>query len=321
MTTALVFPGQGSQSIGMGKDLSLNFPAARAVFQEVDDALGEHLSTLMFEGDIAQLTLTRNTQPALMAVSLAVIRALEQEMGKPITTCARLAAGHSLGEYSALAALGALDVTTCAKLLRLRGNAMQEAVAPGVGAMAALLGGTLDMAQALTEEAAQGQVCMIANDNSTEQQVISGHREAIERAIEKATAHGFKRALPLPVSAPFHCSLMAPAAEAMEETFKTVEFNPLPIPVVANVTAVACPQVSVFPGLLVNQVTGRVRWRETLHYMVENRVTRLLEMGAGKVLCGLAKRTTPDLQTQAIGTVEDVKSFLAEIEGNLVSRV
>ena len=310
MTTAIVFPGQGSQSIGMGQDLAHNFPSARLVFEEVDEALGENLSALIFEGSIEDLTLTRNTQPALMAVSLAVVRALEQELGHPIASLARLAAGHSLGEYSALTALGVFDITTCARLLRLRGEAMQAAVPPGVGAMAVLMGGTLEMVDTLTRAAAQGQVCMLANDNSTDQQVISGHKEAIERALELAPEMGFKRALPLKASAPFHSSLMTPAALAMKEAFEKTTFNPLPLSIVANVTAQPCSDADGFRTLLVTQVAGQVRWRESLHYMANHGISRLLELGAGKVLCGLAKRTTPDLQSQALGTVEDIRGFL-----------
>jgi [acyl-carrier-protein] S-malonyltransferase len=310
MTIAIVFPGQGSQSIGMGQDLAQNFPCARLVFEEVDEALGEKLSALMFEGTLEDLSLTRNTQPALMAVSLAVVRVLEQELGLPLSNLARLAAGHSLGEYSALTALGVFDVTTCTRLLRLRGEAMQSAVPLGVGAMAVLMGGTLEMVNTLTQAAAQDQVCMLANDNATDQQVISGHKEAVERAIALAPEMGFKRALPLRASAPFHSSLMAPAALAMKEAFEKTTFNPLPLSVVANVTAETCSDANGFRTLLVTQVAGQVRWRESLHYMANHGITRLLELGAGKVLCGLAKRTTPDLQSQAIGTVEDIKGFL-----------
>ena len=310
MSTALLFPGQGSQSIGMGQDLYLNFPCARLVFEEVDDALGEKLSSLIFEGILENLTLTRNTQPALMAVSLAVVRVLEQELGHPIAKLARFAAGHSLGEYSALTALGVFDIATCARLLRIRGEAMQAAVPPGIGAMAALLGGNIDQAKQLILEAGQGQVCMLANDNSTEQQVISGHKEAIDRALTLAPAHGFKRGLLLPVSAPFHCALMEPAALKMKSAFEKTTFGPLSLPVVTNVTATAQGESAAFRQLLVTQVTGQVRWRESLHYMAHQGITHLLELGAGKVLCGLAKRTTPELQAQALGTVEDLKNFI-----------
>ena len=310
---AFVFPGQGAQAIGMGKALADAYPAAKAVFDEVDAALGESLSSLIWEGDIAELTLTRNAQPALMATSLAVVRALEAE-GVGISA-ASYVAGHSLGEYSALAAAGAISVTDAARLLRTRGTAMQEAVPVGVGAMAALLGLDFAAATEVATEAAQGQVCQAANDNDPAQVVVSGHREAIERAVEIAKAKGAKRALLLPVSAPFHCELMAPAARVMAEALDDVEINEPAVPVVANVVASDVSDPAAIRSLLVQQITGSVRWRESVAWMAAKGVTEAWEIGAGKALSGMIRRIAPEMATRAIGTPEDVKAAVEALNG------
>mgnify|MGYP000904574898 FL=1 len=301
---AFVFPGQGAQTIGMGKALADAYPAARAVFDEVDEALGQNLSGLIWEGDIADLTLTANAQPALMATSMAAMRALEAE-GVAIGAAA-FVAGHSLGEYSALAASGALSIGDTARLLRTRGAAMQEAVPVGVGAMAAVLGLDFEAVQAVAQEAAQGEVCQAANDNDPAQVVVSGHKAAVERAIEIAKAKGAKRALLLPVSAPFHCSLMAPAAEVMALALENVAINQPAVPLVANVVAQAVTDPAEIRSLLVKQVTGSVRWRESVMYMAANGVTEVYEIGAGKALSGMIKRIDRDVATSAVGTPEDV---------------
>ncbi len=305
---ALVFPGQGAQSIGMGRSLSDAFPAARAVFDEVDAALGEALSTLIWEGDIDTLTLTRNAQPALMATSLAAIRALESA-GDPWEGTA-FVAGHSLGEYSALAAAGALSIGDCARLLRLRGQAMQAAVPVGVGAMAALLGlGYEAVAEVAAEAAASGpggEVCEAANDNDPAQVVVSGHRAAVERAVEIAKARGAKRAVMLPVSAPFHSALMQPAAEAMAMALDAVELRIPRVPVVTNVTAAPERDPVRLRELLVSQVTHSVRWREGVAWMADAGVTEAWEVGAGKALSGMIRRIAPEMATRAIGTPDDV---------------
>ena len=310
---AFVFPGQGAQAIGMGKALADAYPAAKAVFDEVDAALGESLSSLIWEGDIAELTLTRNAQPALMATSLAVMRALEAE-GIAIGA-ASYVAGHSLGEYSALAAAGAISITDAARLLRTRGTAMQEAVPVGVGAMAALLGLDFAAATEVAMEAAQGQVCQAANDNDPAQVVVSGHREAIERAVEIAKAKGAKRALLLPVSAPFHCELMAPAARVMAEALDDVEINEPAVPVVANVVASDVSDPAAIRSLLVQQITGSVRWRESVAWMAAKGVTEAWEIGAGKALSGMIRRIAPEMATRAIGTPEDVKAAVEALNG------
>ncbi len=301
---AFVFPGQGAQAIGMGKALAEAYPAARAVFEEVDEALGESLSGLIWEGDIETLTLTKNAQPALMATSLAAMKALEAE-GVTIAA-ANYVAGHSLGEYSALAAAGALSIADTARLLRTRGTAMQEAVPVGVGAMAALLGLGFDDARAVAEEAAQGQVCQAANDNDPSQVVVSGHKEAVERALEIAKAKGAKRALLLPVSAPFHCALMKPAADVMAEALDDVDIKEPAVPVIANVRAAPVSDPQLIRNLLVEQVTGSVRWRESVQWMADNGVTEAWEIGAGKALSGMIKRISKDIATRAVGTPEDV---------------
>jgi [acyl-carrier-protein] S-malonyltransferase len=310
---AFVFPGQGAQAIGMGKALAEAYPAAKAVFDEVDAALGEKLSALIWGGDIADLTLTRNAQPALMATSLAAMKALEAE-GVSIGA-ASYVAGHSLGEYSALAAAGALSVSDAARLLRIRGTAMQEAVPVGVGAMAALLGLDFAAATEVAKEAAQGQVCQAANDNDPAQVVVSGHREAVERAVEIAKAKGAKRALLLPVSAPFHCELMAPAARVMAEALDDVEIREPAVPVVANVIASDVTDPAAIRSLLVQQVTGSVRWRESVAWMAAKGVTEAWEIGAGKALSGMIRRIAPDMATRAIGGPDDIKAAVEALNG------
>lgn len=309
MTRAFVFPGQGSQAVGMGKPLAEAFAAARLVFEEVDDALGQKLSHLMFEGPDGDLVLTANAQPALMAVSVAVVRVLEQEFRLSLPALASHVAGHSLGEYSALAAAGALRLADAARLLRLRGDAMQRAVPVGEGAMAALLGLDLPAAQEVAREAAQGDVCDCANDNAPGQVVVSGAKAAVERALEIAKAKGAKRALLLPVSAPFHCALMRPAADAMAEALGRAEIAPPRVPLVANVTASATSDPAAIRDLLVRQVTGMVRWRESVSWMKGAGVASLVECGAGKVLTGLAKRIEPDMAAVALNLPADIEAF------------
>lgn len=306
---AFVFPGQGAQTVGMGKALADAYPSARAVFDEVDEALGEKLSTLIWEGDIAELTLTKNAQPALMATSLAAMRALESEGVK--IEMASFVAGHSLGEYSALAASGALTIADTARLLRIRGTAMQDAVPVGVGAMAALLGLDFETAQAVAEEAAQGEVCQAANDNDPSQVVVSGNKDAVERALVIAKEKGAKRALLLPVSAPFHCALMAPAADVMGKALGDVKINAPAVPLVANVLAEAVTDPAQIRGLLVDQVTGSVRWRESVLYMAKQGVTEVWEIGAGKALIGMIRRIDKELTTGAVGTPDDIAAAVA----------
>ncbi|CAO3355884.1 ACP S-malonyltransferase [Azospirillum melinis] len=310
MTRAFVFPGQGSQAVGMGRELAEAFEVARHTFEEVDDALNQRLSRLMVEGPEADLTLTENAQPALMAVSVAVMRVLASEGGVDLSKHATFVAGHSLGEYSALCAAGAFSLGDTARLLKLRGQAMQKAVPVGKGAMAALLGADLDQAQAIAADAAQGEVCSIANDNSVGQVVISGSADAIDRAIALAAERGLKRSVRLPVSAPFHCSLMQPAADAMAEALANVTISAPVVPVVANVTASAVSDPNAIRRLLVEQVTGMVRWRECVLYMKEQGVERLVEVGSGKVLAGLTKRIDKDMAAVSVGTPADVESFL-----------
>lgn len=309
MSRAFVFPGQGAQTIGMGRALAEAYPAARAVFDEVDAALGEKLSALIWEGQIEELTLTANAQPALMATSLAAMRALEAE-GVGVQTAA-FAAGHSLGEYSALCAAGALSLSDTARLLRLRGRAMQSAVPVGEGAMAALLGLDFETAAAVAAEAAQGEVCQAANDNDPAQVVVSGHKGAVERAVEIAKGKGAKRALLLPVSAPFHCALMQPAADAMAEALAGVTIAAPAVPVVANVRAEAVSDPEVIRELLVRQVTGSVRWRESVAWMAAQGVTSFWEVGAGKALSGMIRRIAKEAECKAIGTPEDVTAAIA----------
>lgn len=311
MTAAFTFPGQGSQSVGMGKALADAFPAARAVFDEVDAALGQKLSAVMWDGPIETLTLTENAQPALMAVSLATIRVLEAEAGLDLARDAAFVAGHSLGEYSALAAAGTFSIADTARLLRIRGNAMQAATPVGTGAMAAILGLDFEAVVAVAAEAAQGEVCQAANDNGGGQVVISGHKAAVDRACEIAKAKGAKRAIPLPVSAPFHCALMQPAADAMAEALAKVTVKAPVVPVVANVVAAPVSDPAEIVRRLVEQVTGTVRWRECVAAMAGAGVTTFYEIGSGKVLTGLVKRIADGATGTAIGTPDDVAAFKA----------
>ncbi|MBU2359237.1 MAG: ACP S-malonyltransferase [Alphaproteobacteria bacterium] len=311
---AFVFPGQGAQAIGMGRDLAEAYPAARAVFEEVDEALGEALSALIFDGNIETLTLTRNAQPALMAASLAAMRALEAE-GIAVTD-ADFVAGHSLGEYSALAAAGALGVADCARLLRLRGDAMQAAVPQGVGAMAAILGLDAATVERIAAEAAEGEVCQLANENDPAQNVISGHVAAVERAAVLAKAAGAKRALMLPVSAPFHCALMQPAAEAMRDALEDVAMQAPAVPLVANVTALPVTDPDTIRAQLVAQVAGRVRWASSVDWMVQQGVTQFIEVGAGKALSGMIRRIAKDAATLNVGTAMEAQVAAAAIKGD-----
>ncbi|WP_417247700.1 ACP S-malonyltransferase [Celeribacter sp.] len=304
MARAFVFPGQGAQTIGMGKALAEAYPAAKAVFDEVDEALGESLSGLIWDGEIEALTLTQNAQPALMATSLAALRALEAE-GFAVTDAAYVA-GHSLGEYSALAAAGSLTIGDTARLLRIRGEAMQKAVPVGVGAMAALLGLDFETVTEVAKEAAQGEVCQAANDNDPGQVVVSGHKVAVERAVEIAKEKGAKRAVLLPVSAPFHCALMEPAAKVMADALDDVDIKAPVVPLVANVKAAPVTDPATIRALLVEQVTGSVRWRESVGYMGENGVTEIWEIGAGKALSGMVRRINREIACSAVGTPDDI---------------
>ena len=305
---AFIFPGQGAQTIGMGRDLAENFPDAKAVFDEVDAALGESLSGLIWEGEQDTLTLTQNAQPALMATSLAAMAALKAE-GVGIEA-ASFVAGHSLGEYSALAASGAISISDTARLLRTRGLAMQEAVPVGVGAMAALLGLDFEAVQEIASEAAEGEVCQAANDNDPGQVVVSGHKAAVERAVEIAKARGAKRAVLLPVSAPFHCALMEPAAQAMAEALDGVEVKSPAVPLVANVRASAVSDPGEIKNLLVEQVTGSVRWRESVMFMGAQGVTEMWEIGAGKALSGMVRRIDREITCRAVGTADTVSAAI-----------
>jgi len=311
MAVAFVFPGQGSQAVGMGKTLAANFTAARQVFEEVDAALGSKLSTIIFEGPAETLTLTENAQPALMAVSLAALRVLEGEAGLNLARDAQFVAGHSLGEYSALAAADAFSIADAARLLRTRGQAMQKAVPVGAGAMAALIGLEFDAASAVAAEAAQGAVCQAANDNGAGQVVVSGTRAAVERAVEIAKTKGAKRAMLLPVSAPFHCSLMQPAADVMAQALTQVSIKAPSVPLVANVLAKAIKEPAEIVRALVAHVTGTVRWRESVVYMANAGVTNFYEVGAGKVLSGLIKRLAEGAAVSAVENSEDVAAFKA----------
>jgi [acyl-carrier-protein] S-malonyltransferase len=313
MTLGFVFPGQGSQQAGMGQALAETYPAARAVFEEVDDALGEPLSRLMFEGPEDKLVLTENAQPALMAVSVATARTLEAEGGFALRDKCAFVAGHSLGEYSALTAVGSLDLADTARLLRRRGQSMQQAVPVGEGAMAAMLGLDLEAAEALAAEAAGDGVCSTANDNAPGQVVLSGSKAAVDRAIAIAPDHGARRCIELPVSAPFHCALMAPAAAAMAEALATTEIRAPSVPLVSNVTARAVTAPDEIRSLLVAQVTGMVRWRESMLYMRDNGVDTLVELGAGKVLTGLVRRIDRDLNALATASPDDVAALLATL--------
>jgi [acyl-carrier-protein] S-malonyltransferase len=310
MSRAFVFPGQGSQAVGMGRELAEAFPEARHVFQEVDEALSQNLSRLMFDGPEDELTLTENAQPALMAVSLAVVRVLEGQGGLDLSQAAAFVAGHSLGEYSALAAAGTFTLADTARLLKLRGQSMQKAVPVGMGAMAALLGAEYEQAREIAAAAAEGEVCEAANDNGAGQVVVSGHKGAVERAMKIAAERGIKRAVMLPVSAPFHCALMQPAADAMAEALGKVAMQAPKVPLVANVIAATATDPAAIRDLLVRQVTGTVRWRESVLFMKQQGVSALVELGAGKVLAGLAKRIDKELTGTAIGTPADIEAFL-----------
>ena len=310
MTRAFVFPGQGSQAVGMGQELASAFPVAKQLFEEVDEALSQPLTKLMFEGPEEDLTLTANTQPALMAVSLAIMRILETAGGLAIGDTAKFVAGHSLGEYSALTAAKAFGVADAARILKIRGSAMQEAVPVGEGTMAALMGVEMDVAEEIAAEAAQGEICTAANDNAPGQIVLSGATAAIERAVEIATEKGAKRSIILPVSAPFHCAMMAPVADIMADELAALLIDEPIVPVVANVTADAQSAPDEIRRLLVEQVTARVRWRESVLFMKNNGVDTLVEIGAGKVLTGLARRIDRKLNGISIQTPEDIEEFL-----------
>ncbi len=309
MARAFIFPGQGSQAVGMGQELAEASTVARHLFQEVDDALSQHLTRLMFEGPEDELRLTENAQPALMAVSLAVVRVLEQEAGIDLAEAGELVAGHSLGEYSALAAVGAFEVAEAARLLKRRGQAMQAAVPVGEGAMAALLGFDLEAAAAVAEEAAQGEVCAPANDNAPGQVVVSGHKTAVERALEVAAERGARKSVLLPVSAPFHCALMAPAAEEMAEALGQTPPREPRLPLVSNVSAAAITDPEAIRDLLVQQVTDMVRWRESVLFIKAQGVDTLVELGAGKVLTGLTRRIDRELTGLAVGGPGDVETL------------
>lgn len=314
MTIAFTFPGQGSQSVGMGKVLADTFPEAKAVFDEVDEALGQKLSDIMWNGPEDALTLTANAQPALMAVSLATMRVLEAK-GLDLKASVAFVAGHSLGEYSALAAAGSIDVATTARLLRVRGDAMQNAVPVGAGAMAALLGLDFELAAEIAEEAAQGEVCQAANDNAPGQVVVSGHLAAVERAVEIAKAKGARRAVMLPVSAPFHCSLMAPAADAMSAALANADIKPPAVPLVANVLAEPITEPADIRARLVEQVTGTVRWRESVLWLAGQGVETFVEVGTGKVLTGMVRRINRESTGLAVNTPEDIDALVGKLGG------
>lgn len=309
MTLAFTFPGQGSQKVGMGKELAESYPEARAVFDEVDEALGQKLSDIAWNGPEDELTRTANAQPALMTVSLATLKVLESR-GVNLETSVKFVAGHSLGEYSALAALGCISLSDTARLLRTRGDAMQEAVSEGKGGMAALLGLDIPVSEQVAVQAAEGEICEVANDNASGQVVLSGNRSAILRAVEIAKEKGAKRAIMLPVSAPFHCSLMAPAEMVMRDALEKVEMNDAKIPLICNVDAEPVQSVDKIRNALVRQVTGTVKWRESVLLMKKSGVSKLVEIGAGKVLTGLVRRISDDLEGISINSPEDVKQFL-----------
>jgi [acyl-carrier-protein] S-malonyltransferase len=313
MIRSLVFPGQGSQAVGMGQALAAAFVEARDVFQETDDALGQNLTRLMFDGPADELKLTENAQPALMAVSIAVMRVLEKQGNYRLPDAAKFVAGHSLGEYSALCAAGSLTLGDTARLLKKRGQAMQQAVPVGIGAMAALIGLDLPVAEEIAAAAMSGEVCTAANDNAPGQIVISGHVAAVDRAIALAAERGFKRSVKLPVSAPFHCSLMQPAADVMREALAAVTLKAPAVPLIANVTAEAVSDAETIRDLLVRQVTGAVRWRECVLYMKAHGVQQLIECGAGTVLAGLTKRIDKELYTVSMHTPEEVDAFIKSL--------
>ena len=314
MTRAFIFPGQGSQSVGMGADLYATFPEAREVFEEIDESLGQNLSKLMFEGPEEDLNLTENTQPALMAVSMAVVQVLKKQGGIDFKTAARFVAGHSLGEYAALTAAESFTISDAARLLKLRGQAMQKAVPVGIGSMAAIIGPSFEDVQAIAQEAAGSDICAAANDNSVGQVVVSGHKDAVARAVELATARGAKKAVTLPVSAPFHCALMQPAADAMAEALAATDIKAPIVPVVANVTAAATSDPDEIRGLLVEQVTGTVRWRESVLWMKDQGVDEMIELGAGKVLCGLVRRIDRDISCANTGTPEEIETIINSLK-------
>lgn len=313
MTIAFVFPGQGSQTIGMGRDFFDTFSSAREVFAEVDDALEMHLSKLIFEGSPEELTLTANAQPALMAVSMAIIQTLVKEKGAPLPSFISHVAGHSLGEYTAHCAAGTFSLKDTAKLLRQRGQAMQAAVPVGKGSMAAILGLDIAVVEKVSEMASEEEICVVANDNSPGQAVISGHKQAVEQAMTSALEHGAKRVLPLAVSAPFHSPLMQPAALVMADAIGTVDSNIPQIPIITNVTTQACQDLELCKSLLVQQVTGRVRWRESMMNTASLGITHVVEVGAGKVLTGLMKRIDDRIATSTINTPHDMDAFLKSI--------
>lgn len=313
MKLAFTFPGQGSQAVGMGKDFYDNFAVSKQVFDEVDDTLNQKLSSIIFDGDLDNLTLTENTQPALMTVSMAIIRAMEHELGVKAASLTHLMAGHSLGEYTANCAAGTFTLSDTARLLRIRGSAMQKAAPVGQGAMAAILNMPIEAVEVLTTDAAQGQICVIANDNSDGQVVISGHKEAIDRAIPLALERGAKRALALTVSAPFHSPLMDPAATAMEEALDLANSKKPICPILTNVSASLVDDDEILKRFLVEQVTGRVRWRESMISLPLHGITHCIEVGSGKVLTGLIKKSAPSVEASSINNVEDMKNFIETI--------
>ncbi len=319
MSRAFIFPGQGSQFVGMGKDLAAAFLEAREVFEQVDDALSQKLSNMMFDGAESDLNLTENTQPALMAMSMAIVKVLKKQGGIRIENVASFMAGHSLGEYSALTAAGSLDLSVTAKLLRTRGKAMQKAVPVGIGAMAAILGLDLaavdDVTKQATKEGGKQIVCQVANDNSDGQVVVSGHAAAVQVAVDLASAAGAKRAILLPVSAPFHCSLMAPAAQEMAYALADTDIRPPFVPIVSNVTAKGVTEPSDIRRLLVDQITGKVRWRESVQWMKAQGVDEMVELGAGKVLAGLVKRIEKDIAVDSVGTPEGIEALITKLKG------
>ncbi|MAE51698.1 MAG: [acyl-carrier-protein] S-malonyltransferase [Micavibrio sp.] len=315
MSRALIFPGQGSQFVGMGQDLLDSFAEAREVFERVDDALSQGLSKIILEGPDTDLNMTANTQPALMAVSMAVIEILKKQGGLKIEEICSYVAGHSLGEYSALTAAGSLEIEETARLLRIRGDAMQKAVPVGVGAMAAILGLDFEEVKAIAQEASNGQVCEAANDNSTGQVVVSGHANAVAAAITLAQEKGAKKAVELPVSAPFHCALMQPAADAMRDALAGANMKAPVVPVVANVNATATQDPEDIRDLLVAQVTGTVRWRESVIWMKDHGVEHMVELGAGKVLSGLVRRIDREIACESVGTPEQIEALIAKLKG------